>query len=225
MEVGEKGVEKGFSDLMQAILERYHEEQVWSDKVPSFNLFLLSLLTSVPFLFFPKQIRSLSTYGTLAITSLNVFLFIITLLLVEPWKRKRLVEGVESRLRDNTLKSHQETLGTLKELLLLVEDGMGKLDAIVNTSPTTSSPSILMDLPPPVEKAATIVEEEELEEESLETAQIIPEERNSSLFSTITTFDHLIPLEERQKELLLVGVAGTAIGVGLSLLISLIGGQ
>lgn len=43
------------------------------------------------------QIRSLSTYGSLAITSLNVLLFIITILLVEPWKRKRLVEGVEAR--------------------------------------------------------------------------------------------------------------------------------
>jgi len=44
-----------------------------------------------------KQIRSLSTYGSLGITSLNVLLFIITLLLIEPWKRKRLVEGVEQR--------------------------------------------------------------------------------------------------------------------------------
>lgn len=43
------------------------------------------------------QIRSLSTYGSLAITSLNVLLFIVTILLVEPWKRKRLVEGVEAR--------------------------------------------------------------------------------------------------------------------------------
>lgn len=43
------------------------------------------------------QIRSLSTYGSLGITSLNVLLFIITILLVEPWRRKRLVERVEER--------------------------------------------------------------------------------------------------------------------------------
>ena len=44
-----------------------------------------------------RQIRSLSTYGSLAITGLNVLLFVTTLLLIEPWKRKHLVEGVESR--------------------------------------------------------------------------------------------------------------------------------
>jgi hypothetical protein len=58
MEAGEEEVEKGFSgtlvsvprplvnsrsdflscaDLMQAILERYHEEQVWSDKVRAYS--------------------------------------------------------------------------------------------------------------------------------------------------------------------------------------------
>lgn len=46
---------------------------------------------------FGLQIRSMSTYGSLAITSLNVLLFIISLLLIEPWRRRRLVENVEER--------------------------------------------------------------------------------------------------------------------------------
>lgn len=86
--------------MMQAILERYHEEQVWSDKVRPLAVQVVTCasasgnirLTS------PRlQIRSMSTYGSLAITSLNVLLFIISLLLIEPWRRRRLVENVEER--------------------------------------------------------------------------------------------------------------------------------
>lgn len=39
----------------------------------------------------------MSTYGSLAITSLNVLLFLISILLIEPWRRRRLVENVEER--------------------------------------------------------------------------------------------------------------------------------
>lgn len=39
----------------------------------------------------------MSTYGSLAITGLNVLLFIVTLLLIEPWRRRRLVQNVEER--------------------------------------------------------------------------------------------------------------------------------
>lgn len=65
MDAGEEIVEKGFSgefhsartqilaphtcllgkDLMQAILERYHEEQIWSDKVRRRRLTFYDLLT------------------------------------------------------------------------------------------------------------------------------------------------------------------------------------
>lgn len=116
MEAGDEEAEKGFqgesvfvvlrtgaltelvaclSDFMQAILERYHEEQVWSDKV-SFcteHDLVLTVKTNAAL----SQIRAISTYGSLAITSLNVLLFIITLLLIEPWRRRRLVANVEER--------------------------------------------------------------------------------------------------------------------------------
>lgn len=39
----------------------------------------------------------MSTYGSLGITSLNVLLFLMSLLLIEPWRRRRLVENVEER--------------------------------------------------------------------------------------------------------------------------------
>jgi sensitive to high expression protein 9 len=63
----EDEVEREFTALMQAILNRYHEEQVWSDKI-----------------------RSASTYGSLAVLGLNVLVFLMATIFVEPWKRKRL---------------------------------------------------------------------------------------------------------------------------------------
>lgn len=54
---------------MRVILARYHEEQVWSDKI-----------------------RSASTYGSLAVLGVNVVVFIMAIIVVEPWKRKRLAQ-------------------------------------------------------------------------------------------------------------------------------------
>ena len=60
---------------MRSILARYHEEQVWSDKI-----------------------RSASTYGSLAVLGMNLVVFILAVILVEPWKRKRLLEIFETRV-------------------------------------------------------------------------------------------------------------------------------
>ncbi len=60
---------------MKGILERYHEEQVWSDKI-----------------------RSVSTYGSLAVLVVNLVVFLGAIVVVEPWKRKRLVLGLEERV-------------------------------------------------------------------------------------------------------------------------------
>jgi len=80
------GVEVQFSELMRSILARYHEEQVWSDKI-----------------------RSASTYGSLAVLGLNLAVFILAIIVVEPWKRRRLVESFERRVVEmNTM--HQNVV-------------------------------------------------------------------------------------------------------------------
>ena len=73
----ELATDKAFSDLMQAILQRYHEEQVWSDKI-----------------------RNVSTYAGLAGLLVNLIVFVGAIAFVEPWKRKRLVERLEERIEE-----------------------------------------------------------------------------------------------------------------------------
>ncbi|KAI0250790.1 Mdm33 family-domain-containing protein [Lactifluus subvellereus] len=70
-------VEREFSALMRAILARYHEEQVWSDKI-----------------------RSVSTYGQLAVLGVNVAVFVLAIVLVEPWKRRRLTQDFERKVQE-----------------------------------------------------------------------------------------------------------------------------
>ncbi|CAG8444510.1 8067_t:CDS:2 [Funneliformis caledonium] len=71
----EKQVEKEYSDLTRSIMMRYHEEQVWSDKI-----------------------RSASTYGTIALMTLNVILFICVQSIFEPHKRQKLADKFEELL-------------------------------------------------------------------------------------------------------------------------------
>ncbi|ABN64828.2 predicted protein, partial [Scheffersomyces stipitis CBS 6054] len=62
--------------LTQSILTRYHEEQIWSDKI-----------------------RRASTWGTWILMGINIMLFVVATLIVEPWKRRRLVASFEDKVK------------------------------------------------------------------------------------------------------------------------------
>jgi len=126
-QTADDALEREFGALTQIILERYHEEQVWSDKI-----------------------RSASTYGSMIVLGVNVFVFLSAIVIVEPWKRKKLAEAlgrrvealaVETRGMVGTMQSHldkQEQL--LKDLMVkeaaVVEDTMSKpvIEMPVSTS-------------------------------------------------------------------------------------------
>lgn len=62
--------------LSQLIANRYHEEQIWSDKI-----------------------RRASTWGTWIIMGFNVLLFFVATFIVEPWKRRRMVDSFENKVK------------------------------------------------------------------------------------------------------------------------------
>lgn len=72
----EKDMEHASSQLRNSILSRYHEEQIWSDKI-----------------------RRMSTWGTWGLMGVNILLFLVFQLGFEPWRRKRLVQGFEEKVR------------------------------------------------------------------------------------------------------------------------------
>lgn len=71
----EHEAEEAAVQLSKCILSRYHEEQVWSDKI-----------------------RRMSTWGTWGLMGMNVLLFLIFQIAVEPWRRQRLVKGFEDKV-------------------------------------------------------------------------------------------------------------------------------
>jgi sensitive to high expression protein 9 len=73
----EREAEHSASKLSSSILSRYHEEQIWSDKI-----------------------RRMSTWGTWGLMGVNVLLFLIFQLGFEPWRRRRLVHGFEEKVRE-----------------------------------------------------------------------------------------------------------------------------
>lgn len=90
----EDALDKEFGELMRAILARYHEEQVWSDKI-----------------------RSASTYGSMMVLGVNVVVFILAIVVVEPWKRRRLAQTFEKKVEEMAA-----------ETQALIESGSAKLD-------------------------------------------------------------------------------------------------
>ena len=73
----EKQVEEAGQRLSASILARYHEEQIWSDKI-----------------------RRMSTWGTWGLMGMNILLFLVFQIGVEPWRRKRLVKGFEDKVME-----------------------------------------------------------------------------------------------------------------------------
>ncbi len=73
----EQKAEEAAAKLSKSILARYHEEQIWSDKI-----------------------RRMSTWGTWGLMGVNVLLFLVFQIGVEPWRRKRLVKGFEEKVME-----------------------------------------------------------------------------------------------------------------------------
>jgi sensitive to high expression protein 9, mitochondrial len=73
----EKAAEEASNALAKSILARYHEEQIWSDKI-----------------------RQMSTWGTWGLMGVNILLFLVFQVAVEPWRRRRLVKGFEEKVME-----------------------------------------------------------------------------------------------------------------------------
>ncbi|CAG8451794.1 449_t:CDS:2 [Paraglomus occultum] len=68
----DKQVEREFTELIQVMMMRYHDEHIWSDKI-----------------------RNWSTYGTFALMASNVALLIWVQTVIEPRKRRILVDRIK----------------------------------------------------------------------------------------------------------------------------------
>lgn len=104
-------VERELNELLRSILARYHEEQVWSDKI-----------------------RGASTYGSMAALALNLLVFIMATLVVEPWKRRKLAHTFERKVEELS----EETKGILEKEIGELGTRLG---AVIASIPPPQPPS------------------------------------------------------------------------------------
>ncbi|KAJ1880292.1 sensitivity to high expression protein she9, partial [Coemansia sp. S17] len=116
-------VDKKYDELVAAIRERYHEEQIWSDKI-----------------------RRASTYGTWAVLFMNIIALFLAQAIFEPRKRRKIVAGVDERLSaamddqqsrigdmgqafENRMASHEASIGAIAAHLANVSTTLASIAA------------------------------------------------------------------------------------------------
>ncbi|KAJ9124214.1 hypothetical protein QFC22_001012 [Naganishia vaughanmartiniae] len=132
----ESEVDKAFTALLKSILERYHEEQVWSDKI-----------------------RSVSTYGSLIVLLMNLIVFLGAIAIVEPWKRKRLVRGLEERVKGMVEDVEHTVTGEFEEVkrnMASVAATLAELQAAMGTEAPTPFSKIADTTVPPATTARPV---------------------------------------------------------------------
>lgn len=153
----EREAERAASKLSSSILARYHEEQIWSDKI-----------------------RRMSTWGTWGLMGVNVLLFLVFQFGFEPWRRKRLVAGFEEKVREALVRekiAHAGLSGERGEAA--TAEAEAALDGIVasglqeledNSANTVSAEEVPPPEDPAVEAVAAVISED------VDTATSIPPE-------------------------------------------------
>lgn len=120
LEHAEREAERLARELSSGILARYHEEQIWSDKI-----------------------RRMSTWGTWGLMGVNILLFFMFQFGAEPWRRARLVRGFEEKVREALSHEREKDKAETLEMLgnLFQSAGLdGAAAATRNAQPAVSTP-------------------------------------------------------------------------------------
>lgn len=101
--------------LIRSIMNRYHEEQIWSDKI-----------------------RQFSTWGTILIMCINLLLVLLVQFVFEPFKRWRLVNSFEGKVKElfhNSEKLDLDIQDLKEQLNLLNSKSIKALEAVTAKTP------------------------------------------------------------------------------------------
>ncbi|ORX81104.1 hypothetical protein K493DRAFT_320750 [Basidiobolus meristosporus CBS 931.73] len=104
----EKNVDHRHNELVDAIRMRYHEEQIWSDKI-----------------------RGASTYGTWALMGIHVCLFILVQTIFEPKKRRRLQEHFDKKLAESSEEELLALSQQVQPVIAAVDNQQARIDSLV----------------------------------------------------------------------------------------------
>lgn len=114
--------EQSLSQRLNAgMLKRYHEEQIWSDRI-----------------------RRASTWGTWGLMGMNFVLFVILQFVAEPWKRRRLVKGVVAEEKA-VLEEVRAQIGELRFAFEKME--LAQAEARIEATPLPQETHVMEEVP------------------------------------------------------------------------------
>ncbi|KAK6210424.1 Serine/threonine kinase [Pestalotiopsis sp. IQ-011] len=119
LEHAEREAERLARELSSGILARYHEEQIWSDKI-----------------------RRMSTWGTWGLMGVNILLFFMFQFGAEPWRRARLVRGFEEKVREAL--EHERETGRAERLEFFQS---ARLENAAAAAAQSSAPEVFPETP------------------------------------------------------------------------------
>lgn len=219
----ERKAEEASAKLSASILARYHEEQIWSDKI-----------------------RRMSTWGTWGLMGVNVLLFLVFQVAIEPWRRRRLVKGFEEKVMEALEREGAATNATAGAVLAAVRAAGDKdaetpqvLNREIPSQPDTVSavqegvPSPQDPIPKP-EAVATVAEVDAVIDETVSATQstVLGTKRESttghvtesggSASSMIESYKQVVrdlfserQIQLRRVDLTTVALEGAAAGMAL----------
>ena len=129
----ETRVDSAYDSLVQSLMQRYHDEQVWSDRI-----------------------RSISALSTWALVGLNVLIFLITLVVLEPRRLERFTIKIISKLEQlesaifSTSDAARPIPGAPTPTNIMTRDQAERLIQLLSQGPPPAVPS---DAVPPVSAA------------------------------------------------------------------------
>jgi len=187
----EKEVDRASAVLSKSILVRYHEEQVWSDKI-----------------------RRASTWGTWGLMGINIVLFIIVQLGLEPWKRRRLVNNFEEKVRDMLKEEKRQTVA-------IVESHIPDTNAVAElaTAPEEALPSAKGNESEDVPVEQSVPSAQDVQESIMEDGKGLPEKISNGVYALFS--DERISVRHVDMTTYVAGAFATGaviVGTTLSLL-------
>ncbi|CAJ0639159.1 10769_t:CDS:2 [Entrophospora sp. SA101] len=195
--------ETGYTELTRMMMMRYHEEQVWSDKI-----------------------RSASTYGTISLILLNFILFICVQTVFEPRKRQKLADKFEELL---IVRSNEEEGRLKNDIFQLLKEQLQKLEKRFNellnvsTITTATLPSSLISNEP----KDIIIEQETAVKDNEQGVNNNPDEIEAINYSDSSSTLNLIKqnnpkivhlsTDELENITIISAILGASVGILLSL--------
>ncbi|QRV77772.1 Sensitive to high expression protein [Ceratobasidium sp. AG-Ba] len=188
LDAAEAAVDTEFGALMRAILDRYHEEQVWSDKI-----------------------RSVSTYGSLAALIANMVVFVLAIVIVEPWKRRRLAQTFEGQITEMEAETRELVGGGIKSL----EERFEKQEKVLEALAKWAEPVLVDHERPPVQvpELEPVVEAGDAPEPvaAPEIGVELPPVEKVRVW-----LEALVPTTDRDYALVAIGGVASLAGIGLA---------